>query len=102
MGKVKCEQRINPFHIFNKLTEMTDPTRLFECPRCFQQYDGESRKPKYLFCHDTLCLACAKVTTYYNFLRYVQVGASSDNLKVVLVSAETHNPCRIARCQLVL
>ena len=34
---------------------------LLTCSVCFNSFDNDDHKPKYLSCHHTLCLACLKV-----------------------------------------
>ena len=39
---------------------------LFTCSVCFENFNNEGRKPKFLSCYHTLCLECIKVM-YLNF-----------------------------------
>lgn len=35
---------------------------------CFEEFDNGERKPKFLSCHHTLCLTCAKVIQNVNYI----------------------------------
>lgn len=38
-----------------------DAEDLLTCSVCFNSFDNDDHKPKFLSCHHTLCLACVKV-----------------------------------------
>ena len=38
-----------------------DADDLLTCSVCFNEFDDNSHKPKFLSCHHTLCLECIKV-----------------------------------------